>query len=644
MRIRIIVVLFLVSAFPLRAQQDALEEAFETFATSRFWQHEEIAVTWNMKGTMQANFNEGLNNLIEGNPEMAESNFTDVLKEDFNSWQAYYYRAATRKVLKKLKDAQYDLLRVIKLNPDCYEAHVELAKVYHLRHDIDESESSLKHAISLNKSKPAAYYLKGDLDLQQNQTRSAVNNYEQCLAADSMFHDARIKLALVELSIKKNKSEAIRRLDKVLKYDSLQKTALLFRSILNMADNKKQSIADLTNLIRVSPNNMMAYYYRGIISAELFDYERAFADFRKVIKANETSDNNFAGQQTWLDKKIDMQNAGHYTVSRIYGLSDQDAARLREAYCHILTGRYNESITAITRTANPKKEPLCIYLLAVSYEHKGEHDKAYQFYNLALQLDNDIADAHKKRAIYEQELKQWDRSIQDLNEVLRLTPDAFVIYKIRGTSYFYLDRYSNAISDYSKYLENDSTNKEILSFRGMAYKKNEEYLKSYADFAQSDTRQMLDFKHMSHLVDSALSKGDTLQTMDALDKITYSCPYFTEGFVVKMKIHVKRGEWDTVEKEIARALRNSRADAPKSHHAYLLTVQAMSFVRQNHHDDAMKAFDDAIRANRTNDLAYFERGKLWINMGKKSKAESDLKQASSLGNKQAEQLLASVNK
>ncbi len=271
-----------------------------------------------------------------------------------------------------------------------------------------------------------------------------------------MFHDARIKLALIDLSAKKNEEEGVRRLNKVLEYDSLQKSALLFRSLLNSKRNKKQSVRDLTNLILVSPNNMMAYYFRGLMSTELGDYDLAFVDFRKVIKANSTSDNNFEGQQTWLDKKIDLQNAGHYTVTRIYGLPEDDGAKHCQAYCHILIGEYDKSITQITRTSNPKKEPLCMYLLAVSYEHKGEHDKAYQFYNLALQLDNDIADAHKKRAIYEQELKQWDRSIQDLTEVLRLTPDAYVIYKIRGTSYFYLDRFTNAISDYSKYLEPDS--------------------------------------------------------------------------------------------------------------------------------------------------------------------------------------------
>jgi Tfp pilus assembly protein PilF len=70
----------------------------------------------------------------------------------------------------------------------------------------------------------------------------------------------------------------------------------------------------------------------------------------------------------------------------------------------------------------------------------------------------------------------------------------------------------------------------------------------------------------------------------------------------------------------------------------------MNFVRQKRENDALTAFVEAIKLDKTNDLAYFERGKLYLDMGKSSKAESDLKEASSLGNKQAKQLLATVKK
>jgi len=633
----------------LHAQQEMFADALQEFATSRFWQHEEITVTWNMKGTLQANLNEALNNLLEGKSEMAESDLSDVIKEDPTLWQVYYYRAASRKNLHKFTGAQKDLEKAIKLHPDFYEGYVELAKVHHLLGNTAESERALKRAIQIDNTRPNAFYLKGDINLVQQQMRNAIHDYEECLRADSLFHDARIKLALIELGTKKNQTEALHQLDRVLSYDSLQKTALLFRALLNAEQNKKQSVKDLTNLILVSPNNMMAYYFRGLILTEMGatergDYERAFADFRKVIKTTSTDDNNFAGKQTWLDKKIDLQNAGHYTVSRVYGLPEDDGAKIRQAYCHILTGEYDKSIVLINRTSNPIKEPLCIYLQAVAYEHKGQHDMAFKYYSRALELDKDIADAYKKRAIYEQELKQWDRSIKDFTKVLELTPDAFVIYKMRGTSNFYLDRFKESISDYSAYLAHDSTNKEIIGYRGMAYLKNKERLKAYADFAQSGNRHMLDFKDLSHLLDSVLVKGDTTHALNALDPITQNIAYFTEGYVLKFKIHLQRNEWSSIEKNINEAIRNSRADAPKSDHAYLLTLQAMTFARNKHEEDALKTFGEAIRIDKKNDLAYLERGKILLVMGKTSKAEDDLKLASSLGNKQAKQLLTGVRK
>nr|HPM32261.1 hypothetical protein [Chryseolinea sp.] len=326
--------------------------------------------------------------------------------------------------------------------------------------------------------------------------------------------------------------------------------------------------------------------------------------------------------------------------TRVYGLPEGDAAKLRQAYCNIVTGKFDQCIAIINQTDKPDDEPLSVYLKAVAYEHKGEHAKAYQFYNLALQLDNQIADAYKKRAIYEQELKLWDKSIDDLSAVLRLNPESFVIYKIRGTSYFYVNQFKLSISDFTIYLEKDSANKEVLGYRGMAYLHDKQKLNAYIDFTLSENMQALNFKNMKHVVDSVLILGDTTLSLYALNIFTQALPYYTEGYVQKFKIHVARNEWKPIKTEITRAVRNSRTDAQKADHAYLLTLQAMNFAKDRHPDDAVETFTQAIKFDKNNSLAYLERGKVLLAMGKTSKAESDLKNASSLGNEEAKKLLA----
>jgi tetratricopeptide (TPR) repeat protein len=386
---------------------------------------------------------------------------------------------------------------------------------------------------------------------------------------------------------------------------------------------------------------MIARYLRGTISTELGDFERAFLDFQRIIKDTSTDDNNFKGQQTWIDKKIDIQNVGAYTLTRIYGLPDGDAAKLKQAYCQILTSEFDKSITAIDQISNPKKEPLATYLKAVAYEHKGDHNTAFQYYDLTLRLDPEIADAHKKMGIYYQELKQWDKSVESLSRVLKIYPDNFVIAKIRGTSYYYLQRYPEAIADFTTYLAHDTTNIEVMGYRGMAYFKNGQRLKAYLDFANSDNENAINFPDLTHLVDSVIAKSDTTKTMALLSSITKGCPFFTEGFVRMYKIQVRRNEWKEIEQTINRAVRSSRMDATKTDQAYLLTLQGMNFARLHHEQDAIDILTEAVKLDSKSDLAYLERGKILLAQGKTSKAESDFRQASALGNQEASQLLAS---
>lgn len=634
----VVLLVGIVFNIPVLGQNNLFNEAFTEFATRRLWDFEEIPVEWKMEGVLQADLNEGLNNLLENNPGLADESLSVVIAKNPNIWQAYYYRSAARKQRKKFYSAKLDIQKALGIRGDFYEGLVELAKILHFEGDTYESERTINKAIRLDKTRGAAYYLKGDINMAQNQLRSAIKNYKDCVAADSLFHDARIKLALLDAVAKKNEIAALPHLNRVLQYDSLNKNALLFRSLLNYQVDKAKSVRDLSKLILVSPNNVMALYYRGVYSAELGDFAVAFSDFHKVIQMTAESDNSFQGKQTWLDKKIDLQNAGAYAVTRVYGLPDEDAGRIKTAYCQLVTGEYEKALLVLDKVQT-KREPVVVYLQAVAYEHKGSHKIAFQHYDVALQLDNTIAEAYKKRGIYRQEVKQWQGSVDDFSEVLKFYPDAYIANRMRGVSYYYIDKFRNAIADFSKYLEQDSTNKEVRSFRAMAYLKANEKLNAYSDFAASDHGHMVNFRDAERLIDSVLLLPDTVQAMRYLDTITDDLPVFTEGYVQKLKVHLARGEWKAAEQCIGRAVRNSRVDAAKEKHSYLLTVMAMTLSRSKHDDDALRTFTDAIKFDGKNALAYLERGRLFLATGKSSKAQSDFRRAFALGNREAGKFL-----
>lgn len=624
------------------SQSNLFNEAFEEFKYSRLWEFEPIPVRWTMQGMLQADLNEGLNHLLENNPSLAETSLAAVLEKDSTIWQAYYYRAASRKQQRNFSDAEKDIRRALKLHPDFYEGLVELAKILYLRGNSLEGERVTARAIRIAPARGTAHYLKGDINMTQGNVHGAIRNYKACLAGDSLFHDARIKLALIDGFEKKNINASLVHLDKVLKYDSLQKSALLFRSLLVYEKNKKQAVQDLTNLITVSPQNLAAPFYRGLISAELGDYDKAFADLHRVIKATETDDNNFVGQQSMIDKKIDLQNAGAYTIRRLYGLSEEDQQRIKKGYCHILLHEYEKALTSLAKVSDFSKEPVAVFLAAVAYEHYGKHHYALQHYDAALQLDDDITEAHKKRGIYRQELKQWDASIDDFNAVLKAYPNSYFTNRMRGVSYYHCRRFREAVDDYSVYLENDSANQEIRSYRGLAYRDMNQRLNAYIDFAESGFPQLLVFGDLEYLVDSVLQKGDTTLALRVLEATTAAAPDFSEGYVQKFKIYLARNDWKTIDNQIAGALRHARQVLERSKHSFLLTLQGIAYLRKGHSGDAIRILSDAIKSDPKNDFAYLERGKVFLSMGKPSKARTDFQQAITLGNAQARKLLATV--
>jgi tetratricopeptide (TPR) repeat protein len=639
-----VTLLLLAATTSAMAQAELFSDAVKNFLgeSNRLSGYADVPIEWNMDGPTQAQLNEGINNLFEEHPAVAEKNFTQVIRQKPDQWQAYYYRAVSRKQQNKLNEARADLLHVLVAHGPFYEGFVEMVKVERLSFNIGRAQTYLEKAIQLAPEKVMAVFLKAELDWDLGKRKPAMDGYTQCVQRDSTFHDARLRLGLFQITSGDNMDRALPQLNKVLAMDSTHRYARLFRSMASFRTNPNQALVDLGVLARRWPGNRMVLYLHGLILAKNGDYQRAFPELRKLIELAYKDENAFRGQQTWLDKMIDIQNAGAYTVSRVYGLPDFDAGKVKEAYCLIVTGEYGHSIVSMNEANVAYTEPLCLFLKAVASEHMGDHKTAFRLYNQALALDPDIVDAHKKRGIYEQELEQWDKSIADFNEMLRINSQAYVAFKLRGLSNYHTKQFRKAIDDFSGYLHRDSLDKETLGYRAMAYLNVSQRLDAAADFANAGHVHLLNFKKLAVSLDSLLARQDTAKALTYADRFTRNTPFFTEAYVVKMKVLLNKKKWDDMSREIDRALSNSRTDAGEQKHSYLLAIRAVTWGREQRYDEALSKFSEALTFDAGNTLVFLERGRLYLAMNKKSKAVSDLKKASSLGSKEAHDLLETL--
>ncbi|MFN7492487.1 MAG: tetratricopeptide repeat protein [Cyclobacteriaceae bacterium] len=623
------------------------------FLSERLYGYEDVNFAWKVDGKLQVFLNEGINYLKEGNLTTALANLNDFVKEDSTFWVARYYRGVAYKLLRKLKNAETDFTAVLKLNPNSYESMLELGKIYHFRNNAKRAEKWYNQAVQLSPDRALAYYMKGELELSQGNPRQAIKNYKISIERDPQFSDAKTKLALIEIIQKDNIEAGLPYLNDILRKDSLNRIALLFRSSINHKKNPTASLKDLNTLIRIDPENIEVRFWRGELLIGLEDFEAAFVDMRKVIQASREDENYFIGQQTRLDKRIDILNAGNYTTRTIFGFDEADAKKIKRGFCLLLTDKYDASIRELDLVNTGNKHALNLCLKGIANDHSGNLLEAFRLYNLALVFDNDIPDAHKKRGIYLSELQNWSASEKDFSEVLKINPETHVIYKLRGVTRYHQNNFSGAVDDFSHfidYLKRDSLEleqpleamiyKEVVGYRAMAYQKEEHYLDAVCDFLVSDNMRAIDLTLMNNSITQLISEGDTTQAIAYLDKYIQQTPHFVDARISRIKILVLQKNWDKVESEIDEALKSGKSP-------YLHFVKGLVLKEKNNDAEAITFFTESIelakKLHEKSALPYLERGKLFAKLNKKKQASKDFESAEKLGSKEGTHLLRELN-
>ena len=634
--------LFVTTINSASSQTSAVETAIEAIlsSSSELYTHRDIPIDWKMKGRAQATFNEGLNNLAEDNPQLAITNFNLAIEDDNSFWEVYYYRGIAHKQLENYQEAKKDFKLLIEGNKEKYYSQIELGKIAVIQHDLEESDRHYSRAIRARDDNAYAHYMKANNFMLKHMDKAAINGYKEAISKDSSMYDAYVRLAL--LSSRKDLNNVFPYLNQVIRRDSLNANALLLRGLARAVDDKKAAIRDFNNLLIRNPNLLVGRYLRGIVYCDLNDFDRAFTDFQRLIEANPSDDNEYTGKQSKIDKRIDIQNLGAYTVSRVYGLPDADGTALKKAYCLLISGKAEECVSVVDALSIADTEPLCLYFKAVAMEHTSKHSKAFDYYNKALQLDKDIVDAYKKRGIYYQELKQWDKSIADFTTVLKYQPKTLIAISARGVCYLKKERYEQAFADFDQYLKIDSTNLEVLTYRGLSYIGQHNFLLGYVDYVNANRSDAVDAIKLTQYADSVLaSSRDTLNVMKSLNAITNKAPWISDIYAYKIKLLINMGKWDQVSSEIDHAVTNRNVNARTSY-SYLLTIKGITRGRARKYDEAIEILSEAIDVDKRNALAFLERGKLHAHAGKSGKAIADLNKAMSLGRKDAGEVLASV--
>lgn len=348
----------------------------------------------------------------------------------------------------------------------------------------------------------------------------------------------------------------------------------------------------------------------------------------------------FTGQQSFLDRRIDFQYAGYYTLLHLYSLDDTTAQVVRKGFCQLVTGKYAAAIESLTEAEKSDTTALTPFLKAVAYEHSENFVRAYQFYEKALKIDNNIVDAHKKRGVFQSKMKRWEDAILEFSEVIRINPAAFVVYKFRGVAYLEKTEYAKAKTDFSTIIQNDSTDKDVFRLRATCYKNLGEELNAAGDLLELARDDYLEFPSLHEAVYFLLKHGDTTRADLELANYRTKFPQLLGPKTLQIRLWAERNDWSRVSREIDQVLGSINKGAyERNVYSYLLMVKGKCQQLEKKNTAAIETLTESIRIDPINGRAYFERGLVLLAQRKSKAALHDFTMAKSLGILEADKFL-----
>lgn len=165
--------------------------------------------------------------------------------------------------------------------------------------------------------------------------------------------------------------------------------------LLRAARDYDRAIADFTEAVRLSPQNAMAYRYRGLSWNSKGDHDRAIADFSVAIRLNPGYAQAYVGRGMARASKDDYDG----TIA-----DANEAIRLDPSYAMAYVGR------------------------AYAWKRKGDKDRALRDYAEAIRIAPQLVSAYVDRGSMWRENGDYAKAMADYREALRLKPQLAIIH------------------------------------------------------------------------------------------------------------------------------------------------------------------------------------------------------------------------
>ena len=215
-----------------------------------------------------------------------------AIKENPNYWPAVGNMGAAYEFLGNLVDAAYWDKKSIQLNPTGGLVYSELARVYLLLSDYQNTEKNLNIALNMQHDLIAAYEIYSQLHFNQSNYQQVINDCEKILSITPDDSPALLFMSLAYINLGNyNKAEEF--LNKMPANSFFQNNANVLLAYLN---KKKSNSSDTKNLIQTAKKKLENKFSEG----DEFNHDALNMFYIEIIEGNKTE------AYKWLNKAVNL--------------------------------------------------------------------------------------------------------------------------------------------------------------------------------------------------------------------------------------------------------------------------------------------------------------------------------------------------
>ena len=203
-------------------------------------------------------------------------------------------------------------------------------------------------------------------------------------------------------------------------------------------DNHTRKIEILTQIIKLDPNDFVAFNNRGISYDDSGRYQEAINDYDQAIALNPK------GAMVFNNRGSAYAYLGKYQKA----INDYDQAI-------VLNPKFSEAFNN----------------RGVVYGNLRKYQKAMEDYDQAIVLNPKNAKAFNNRGNAYTNLGEYQKAIEDYNQAIVLDPQYAEAFYNRGVVYADLGEHQEAIEDYDQAIVLNPRYAEAFYNRGVAYRK-----------------------------------------------------------------------------------------------------------------------------------------------------------------------------